>query len=153
MDHKIGPDLTLLLASLGTKQGADKRFAPPKTQDSADALCHEYWIADVMRKIGEDRKKIAKEMLTDLRKVDVDRLCADAVKLDTTQKGVIVQTANYSATLQAAKPVERLDKQQLFVELIKLGVDQVTIETAMDRAMKKNAPAQTLSVLPLYDKG
>jgi hypothetical protein len=148
MEMKFASLLHTALARIGF----EKEFAPPKSQDPADKLMHEYFVAAAMVKMGEDRKKIAKEMILDMKKKEADTLSAEAVKLNSTQKEVIIQSAHYNATLQCNKPVQRLDKDMLFVELVKLGVDTVTVTKAMDNATKASAPAQTLTVVPTHER-
>ena len=142
MDVKFTTDLQTFLRTLGH----EKPFAPPKSQDPADKMLHEYYVASVMASIGEKRKDIMKEMLIQDAK-DVDTLIAAAIKQDAMQQGTLFTTGNYSAILKVNKPVQRTDIKVFITELIKRGVDQVTISQAEIAAQSSNAPAKTLTVV------
>jgi hypothetical protein len=148
MDQKFSGMLQTELRSLGLVKGTT--FAPPKSQDPFDRLLHEYFIASLMASIGEGRKKIAKEMIEQERDGEIAALAAEATKQMAMQTSAIVQTEHYIATMKCAKPVEAVDPTVFQNELIKLGVDQVTIAKALNTAQKTRAPAKTLTVLPRH---
>lgn len=150
MDMKFSGKLQTALRLLGLEKGSD--FAPPKSQDPADKLLHEFFVASLMKKIGEDRKKIAQEMIEDMHPDDVSRIMADAIKFDAMQTEALVQTEHYNGVLKVNKPVQSIDKTVFCNELIKLGVDEVTVNKALAAAGKTNAPAKTLTVMPTVEK-
>jgi hypothetical protein len=151
MDQKFSGLLQTELRSLGLVKGTP--FAPPKSQDPFDRLLHEYFVASVMSSIGENRKKIAKEMIEQEREGEIAALAAEAIKQMAMQTSAIIQTEHYIATMKCAKPVEAVDNTAFQNELIKLGVDQVTIAKALNAAQKTRAPAKTLTVTTTHSRG
>ena len=150
MDQKFSGQLQTALALLGLEKGTP--YAPPKSQDPFDKLLHEYFVASVMASVGERRKKIAKEMIENEREGEINSMCEEAIKQMAMQTSAIVQTEHYICTLKAAKPVEAVNMTKFQTELIKLGVDQVTIAKALNVAQETRSPAKTFTVTTTHSR-
>jgi SOS response regulatory protein OraA/RecX len=143
MDRKFSSDLQTTLHTIG-REG---KFSAPKSQDTMDAALHEYFVSDTASSIFTKRRTAAKDYILEHGNQDaVNSVISGAVQQNSMQSVTLAATEHYTAVFKAAKPIERLDKVKLRTELIKLGVDQVTIEKAFDASTVMNEPAKTLTV-------
>jgi hypothetical protein len=127
--------------------GREGKYAPPKSQDPMDKVVHEYFVCDLMASIANKRRGMAKEMVIGgAQEGLVDGLISSAIKQNNLQSATLFSTEHYVAVLRVAKPVEAIDHKKLRTELIKLGVDEVTIQKAYDNAQTTREPAKTLVV-------
>lgn len=126
--------------------GRNGKFAPPTSQDTADAILHEYFVAETGRSLFDKRKGYAKDKLKEVvGSAKIDKIVEDARK-GTTGSFELIETENYSLSLAVKAPVKSIDLPQLTTELIRLGVDQTTIQKAMKAAEKFAKPAETYTV-------
>lgn len=143
MDVRFSSDLQTALNLLG-REG---KFAPPKSQDPMDAAAHEMYVAGLIRSIGTKRYEIAKEYLLENVQQDVvNKTVEDAIKQDSMQTATLLSTEHYTAVLKAAKPVEYTDIKKFITELIKHGVDDVTIKQSLAESTLSREPAKTINV-------
>lgn len=134
--------------------GREGEFTPGKSQDPMDKVIHEYFVCDVGRSIFTKRRDLAKDLIIDNAQQDVvQAVISDAIKQDAKQTAQLFATEHFTAVLSVNKPVERVDTKKLFVELIKLGVDEQTIRKAMDAATGTNEPAKSLIVTTTHTPG
>lgn len=133
------------------KIGVVGDFAPPKAQDPAIGILHEYFVAETARSLFDKRRKIALEALKsfdDMTVQRIDKAVKAAVKDGVVGLTSLFDTSEYNCQLQLKRPTEGLDKTVLKNELVKLGVKQATIDAAFAAATTTNAPAQTYIVTP-----
>ena len=142
MDFQFSSKLQTALHDFGRKNG----FAPPKSQDPSDAILHEYYVSETARSIFDKRRKAALEKL---KALDDKGLITRAVKEAADGKtGTInlIDAENYNATLTTKSPVKSIDVSALTNALVKYGVDQVTINKALNEATKQAKPAESYTV-------
>lgn len=150
MDYKFSSNLQTALHLLG-REGD---FAPPKSQDPADRVLHEYFVTDMAASLFKKRREDAKEAVIAQASQDVvQRVIAGAVKQNAMQTETIASTEHYTAVFKAAKPVEAVDNKKFVTELIKLGVHQETIDDALNAATLTRDPAKTLVIATTHERG
>lgn len=132
------------MMEIGTKNG----LSAPKSQDPIDVVIHEFYVAETGRSLFDKRKKAALDKLKSFDTTGkIDKYVKDAEK-GLTGTHSLYDGEHYTVTHMTKTPSETLDKVALRNELIKLGVDQVTIEKAFKSATKTNKPAETFSAMP-----
>lgn len=132
------------------KIGVTGDFKPPETQDPANKVLHEYFIAETARSLFDKRRKVA---LDALKNLDDKKIIAKALQ-QAIDHGVVGVTSlfdapDYTCTLHLKSPTERFDKTVARNELVKLGVDIAKIDKAFSVATSKNKPAETYVVTPV----
>lgn len=142
MDMQFSSKLQTELQNIG-RAG---KFAPPASQDTADIHLHEYFVAETGRSLFDKRKKAALDQLKGIiGATRIDKFVDDARK-GVTGSYDLVDTENYSASLAVKSPVKSVDIGALTNELVRLGVDQVTLSKALKAATKEAKPAETYTV-------
>jgi ATP-dependent DNA ligase len=143
MDYQFSSKLQTALHLFG-REGD---FAPPKSQDPADRILHEYFVTDQASSLFKKRREDAKEaVIAQADQETVQRVIANAVKQNAMQSTTIAATEHYNAILKAAKPVESVDAKKMVTELMKLGVKDDIIRAALDAATSTREPAKTLMI-------
>lgn len=143
MDFQFASKLQTHMQTLGHKNG----FAPPASQDPADALMHEYYVAETGRSLFDKRRKIALDTLKDhIPSSRISEMLTNAEK-GITGANILLDSEHYSLTLATKSPTETLDKIALRNELVRLGVDETTVAAAFKVATKRNKPAETYTVV------
>lgn len=142
MDLQFSSKLQTHLQKLGRENG----FAPPKSQDPADAILHEYFVAETARSLFDKRRKIALEALKRLdTKGVIAKGLADAEK-GTTGTHALQDTENYTSQVSFKTPSVSVDITAMQNELKRLGVADDIIMKALLRAKKTAKPAESYSV-------
>jgi hypothetical protein len=143
MDRMFFSKLQTHLHNFGHKNG----WAPPASQDPLDEILHEYYVAETARSLFDKRRKIAIDRMRD---ADAKGIIDNAQKL--AQKGTpgthaLFDTQHYIANVQVKTAPVRCDMDEFVTELIKLGVDEVTINKARKAASKQGKAAETFAVV------
>lgn len=150
MDRRFADKLQTTMQLLG-REG---EFAPPKSQDPMDKLVHEYFVCDAGKSIFTKRRDFAKDLIINNAQQDVvQAVISDAIKQNAKQTATLFSTEHYIAVLSVNKPVEKVDAKKMFTELLKLGVDEVTIKRAMDASTSTNEPAKSIIVTTTHTPG
>lgn len=142
MDLMFSSKLQTALQKFGRENG----FAPPKSQDPADAVLHEYYVAETGRSLFDKRRKVALENLQALDRTGVvEKALKDAAK-GITGNFELVSTENYGAVLTTKTPTKKFDQQAAKNALIKAGVSSEIVEAAFKSATSQNKAAETYTV-------
>ncbi len=142
MDKLFPSKLQTTLNNIGRSNG----LAPPKSQDPADAILHEFYIADIGKSVFTKRREAALDLLKELDTKGVAAAALRQAEAGMTGSVNLVESENYNSTLTTKQPAERFDKTIAKNELIKLGVDTALINAAFGLATKKNKPAESYAV-------
>ena len=142
MDIQFSSKLQTHMQNLG-RSGA---FSPPITQDPADRILHEYFVAETGRSLFDKRRKVALDLLKTLDAHSAITKAVEDAKKGQTGTISLVTSANYAASVTTKSPVKSVDVTALANELIRLGVDEVTIKKALEAATKTAKPAETYTV-------
>lgn len=143
MDSMTASKLQKNLTELGHKNG----FAPPKSQDPADALLHELFVANVGRSIFDKRYKKALEHVQhhdDQRKVE--QTVEEVAKSHIAKSVTVLQSEHYTLNLAVRGPATRFDKIAARNALAKAGVKEDVIDKAFAAAETHNSPAKVFTV-------
>lgn len=142
MDKLFPSKLQTSLNNIGKTNG----LAPPKSQDPADAILHEFYVSDRGKSVFTKRREIALEQLKELDTKGVAaKAVADALK-GMTGTVELLESENYNATLATKSPQEKFDKKVAKMELVKAGVDPNIIDTCFRIATSTAKPAESYSV-------
>lgn len=128
--------------------GRDGAFGPEKSQDRADSVIHEYFVAETARSIFDKRKKMALEQMKELDTLhEIEKAVADAAKHRIGSSVTLFETQNFQVALTVKAPAEKFDKKVMINALVKAGVDDDIISKAVEAATTTNKPAETYQVV------
>lgn len=142
MDMQFSSKLQTHLQKLGRENG----FAPPKSQDPADAILHEYFVSETARSLFDKRRKIALDKLKGLDNKGVITKGLEAAVKGLTGTHALQDTENYTSQVTFKSPVKSIDITALTNELTVLGVSADIISKALKKAEKIAKPAESYSV-------
>ena len=118
------------------------------TQDPADGVAGEYFIANTLRKYADKRYKKASEGIKDTLVATVQAVQRNAI-VNQTKDAATVQLPNFVCNVSANAPAVRVDPDAVRNSLIKQGVDMTTINKAFADGAKQSAPATSVEVIPV----
>jgi len=143
MDLQFASKLQTALSLLGVTGD----FEPSNSQDKANKVLHEYYVAEMGRSMFDKRRKKA---LEDIKKLDTQGIVATEIenvkKLNMGSSVQLLDTQDFTCIVALKAPSTTLDESLLRVELVKAGLNADKIETAINNARKKNKPAETYNV-------
>jgi hypothetical protein len=143
MNKTFKNDLQTCIQNLGVK---DKKFILHETQHPLDKWLHEGFIGDNLYRIGDQRRTTARGILrTELSK-EIQVINNDAIRHQLTQNEELLNTGNYTLSLQAKRPSKKLNTTRLRTELIKLGVSQDVIDAAYASASEEQDPVNVFTI-------
>lgn len=143
MNKTFKNDLQTHIQNIGVK---DKKFILTSSQHPLDRWLHECFVADNLYRIGDQRRSIARGIFrTEL----ADAILAvndTAVAHGLTQNEELINTGNYTLSLQAKKPSMRLNTTRLRTELIKAGCTPQMVDAAWEASTEEQDPVDVFTV-------
>ena len=139
--------LTKVIAAFG-KIGSSNGTSAPASQDPADAMLHELFIADMLKSIATKRRDAALNAAKEL--VDASRIeetIAYSAKHQLKNSCVLLQSPHYNLRLDTKSPASSFDKAKLVTILrTQHEFTEQQCEQLIAACSKSSKPAETYTV-------
>jgi hypothetical protein len=131
------------------KIGSSNGTAQPTSQDPANGMLHELYVAGEMRTYANKRYDVAKGDVENLEAVvkAVDRARKFAIKNEAKTSEMAIDTQDYTLSIDCNAPSSRLDAKKLCTLLSAAGVSKDVIDKAVEGATVQSAPATSYKVI------
>jgi hypothetical protein len=139
--------LTKVIAAFG-KIGSSNGTSAPASQDPADTILHELFVADMLKSISAKRRdaalNAAKELIDASR---VEETIAYSAKHKLKNSCVLLQSPHYNLRLDTKSPASTFDKAKL-VTLLRTQHSFTEDQCAklLEACSKDSKPAETYTV-------
>lgn len=139
--------LTKVISAFG-KIGSSNGTSPPASQDPADVILHELFVADMLKSIAGKRRDAALNAAKEL--VDASRVeetIAYSAKHKLKNSCVLLQSSYYNLRLDTKSPASTFDKAKLVTILrTEYSLTEAQCAKLIETCTKDSKPAESYTV-------